>query len=278
LPIVLREHNFEALIYERFSKIGPNAAQRTVAKIHGKRLRKEETIFLKEFDAVAAITNEDAQLMRDVAPEAEIHIIPAGVDTEFFTPTADSAEDPNSILWVGSLAWDPNLDAVRYFLISIFPLISEWYPEARFDVIGTNSERVSKLAAKFGDRVRILGWVPDVRHYLSRSAVLVVPLRIGGGMRIKLLDFFAAGKAVVTTSVGSEGNFAQNENELLIADTAEDFADSIARLFADETLRKSLGRRARELVETRYSWPKVGQAFEQLYLSVIGEHKKKATA
>ena len=276
LPIVLREHNFEALIYERFSKIGPNIAKRAIARIHGKRLRREETMYLGKFDAVAAITNEDAELMREAAPEAKIRVIPAGVDTDFFKPT-DRAEDHDSILWIGSLAWDPNLDAVRYFLTSIFPLVLERSPEAHFDVIGTDSERVSKLAVRFGDHVRILGWVPDVRDYLSRSSVLVIPLRIGGGMRLKLLDFFAAGKAVVTTSIGAEGNLARNERELLIANSSEAFAEAIVRLLCDETLRGALGLRARSLAETEYSWPKIGLTFEQLYRSVIMEHKMEAT-
>jgi len=270
LPIVLREHNFEALIYERFSNIGPNAAQRTVARIHGKRLRQEETRFLKEFDAVAAITNEDALLMREVAPEARISVIPAGVDTEFFKPN-DRAEEPDSILWVGSLAWDPNLDAVRYFLSTIFPLVLKRRHEARFDIVGTDSERVTKLAAQFGDKVRIHGWVRDVRDYLSRSAVLVVPLRIGGGMRIKLLDFFSAGKAVVTTSVGAEGNLAKDSIHALIRDGDQGFADGVAELLSDPSSRHSMGTAARALVMKEYSWKKIAQDFTEIYESVISE-------
>ncbi|HEX5315662.1 MAG TPA: glycosyltransferase family 4 protein, partial [Candidatus Kapabacteria bacterium] len=209
MPIVLREHNFEALIYERFAKTEPNPFKRLIAAIHGARLKWEEIHFLKNFDAIAAITNEDAAIMRRVAPDANIHIIPAGVDTEYFRPS-NQPEDPNQILWIGSLAWDPNYDAVRYFLTSVFPLILRERPEAKFDIIGTDSHRISKLAGGFGDRVQIHGFVPDVRDYLAHSAVLVVPLRIGGGMRLKLLDFFAAGKAVVATSIAAEGNLAQN--------------------------------------------------------------------
>jgi glycosyltransferase involved in cell wall biosynthesis len=149
--------------------------------------------------------------------------------------------------------------------------VLERHPEAHFDVVGAETERLLKLAVRFGDRVLIHGRVPDVRDYLARSAVLVVPLRIGGGMRLKLLEAFAAGKAVVATSIGAEGNIAQNGNELLIADTPEDFAHAIGRLLDDEKLRRALGERARTLVETHYSWPSIGQAFVRLYESVIGE-------
>ncbi len=268
LPIVLREHNFESLIYERFAKTEPNPVKRLIAKIHGWRLKREETRFLKNFDAVAAITNEDAELMRRTVPEAIIKVIPAGVDTEYFRPS-DQLEDPNQVLWIGSLAWDPNYDAVRYFLTSIFPLILSSKPELKFDVIGMESERVRKYAARFGGQVRLLGRVPDVRDYLARSAVLVVPLRIGGGMRLKLLDFFAAGKPVVASTIAAEGNLAQNAIHALIRDEAASFAGGVLELTSNEALRGRLGHAARDLVMREYSWEKIGKDMAELYGSVV---------
>jgi len=264
LPIVLREHNFEALIYERFAKTEPNPAKRFIAAIHGKRLKREEIHFLKNFDAIAAITNEDAELMRRAAPDANIRVIPAGVDTDYFHPS-DLPEDPNRILWIGSLAWDPNYDAVRYFLTSIFPLILQEKPNSKFDVIGTESRRLRKYAAPFGERVRLLGRVPDVRDYLARSAVLVVPLRIGGGMRLKLLDFFAAGKAVVATSIAAEGNKGQDRLHILLRNDPESFAEGIVELLASDAFRKTLGGNARTLVLEVYSWNRIAQELTNLY-------------
>ena len=268
LPIVLREHNFEALIYERFAHTETNLLKRLVAGIHGQRLKREEIRFLKNFDAIAAITKEDAVLMRQAAPDAKISIIPAGVDTIYFQPSTQP-EDPNQILWIGNLGWDPNYDAVRFFLTSIFPFILKSRPDAKFDVVGSESRRVSKLAERFGTRVRLLGQVPDVRDYLAHSAVLVVPLRIGGGMRLKLLDFFAAGKAVVATSIAAEGNLAKNRSEIQISDRADTFAEDVICLLGNSALRKAYGQRARRLVEEQYAWPNVGRLFEQLYRSVL---------
>ncbi|MFI5200837.1 MAG: glycosyltransferase family 4 protein [Candidatus Kapaibacterium sp.] len=267
LPIVLREHNFEALIYERFSKTEPNPIKAFIARIHGKRLKRQEVEFLKHFDAIAAITQDDAKIMRNYAPDANIHIIPAGVDTEYFRPTTQP-EDPDKLLWVGSLEWDPNYDAVRYFLTEIFPLVLDRRPTTKFDVIGTDSDRVRKLTAGFGNRVRLLGRVPDVRDFLAHSAVLVVPLRIGGGMRLKLLDFFAAGKASVATSIAAEGNIAQHGRELLIADTPESFAGGVLELLSNEELRRALGTSGRELVMREYSWKKIAKDLTGLYESV----------
>ncbi len=274
LPVVLREHNFEALIYERFARTEPNPLKRLLAGIHGRRLKQEEIQFLKNFDAVAAITNEDAVLMRRVAPEAKIRVIPAGVDTSYFQPSTQP-EDSNQILWVGSLGWDPNYDAVRYFLTSIFPIILESSPDAKFDVVGNESGRVSKFSERFGARVRLLGQVPDVRDYLARSAVLVVPLRIGGGMRLKLLDFFAAGKAVVTTSIGSEGNLAKDSVEVLIHDEPRAFAAATSELLRNADMRHKLGGSARKLVMQEYSWEKIGEDFIALYQSALSKSTER---
>jgi polysaccharide biosynthesis protein PslH len=268
LPVILREHNFEALIYERFARTEPNLLKRLVASIHGRRLKREEIRFLKNFDAIAAITKEDVELMRQEAPEARISTIPAGVDTTYFQPSTQP-EDANQILWIGSLGWDPNYDAVRFFLTSIFPLILKSNPAAKFDVVGSESHRVAKLAERFGDKVQLFGQVPDVRDYLARSAVLVVPLRIGGGMRLKLLDFFAAGKAVVASSIAAEGNLGKNKSEILISDQAEDFAKATLQLLNDQALRNNLGKHARRLVEQEYAWHKIGLLFEQLYRDIF---------
>ena len=270
LPIILREHNFEALIYERFAQTESNPSKRLIAKVHGKRLRKEETLFLNTFDAIAAITKEDAEIMRAVAPHAHIEVIPAGVDTDYFRPSP-IPEEPDTILWVGSLAWDPNYDAVRYFLEEIFPLILKRNSAVRFDIIGPKSERIAHIAKRFGTHVRILGFVPDIRDFLATSAVLVVPLRIGGGMRLKLLDFFASGKAVVASSIAAEGNLGRNEIDLLISDTPQSFAESVLKALEDIELRNCLKQNARKLVEQHYAWQAIGEQFERLYSSVLSQ-------
>jgi len=268
LPILLREHNFESLIYERFARVDTNPLKRMVARIHGKRLRKEELQFIRKFDGVAAITETDANLMRKEIPGGNIRVIPAGVDTDYFQPSS-LPQDENRILWVGSLAWDPNIDAVRYFLDSIFPRILKSQPNALFDIIGANSERLSKQAQKFGGSVRVLGKVPDIRDYLARSSVVVVPLRIGGGMRLKLLDFFASGKAVVTTSIGAEGNRAIEGVHALIRDNESSFSEAVIDLMKRPALRTRLGEEARRFVIQQYSWKKIAADFTTFYEAIL---------
>lgn len=268
VPIVLREHNFETMIYERFAETERNPLKSFVARLHSKRLRKEEARFLANFDAVAAISAEDVAAMKHVAPHGNYRIIPAGVDSDYFHPT-DTPVDPNSILSLGPMSWDPNYDATRYFLESIFPLILKKRPATVFHIVGAAEHRILPFAKPFGSAVQVHGRVPDVRDYLARAAVLVVPLRVGGGMRLKLLEGFAAGKAIVSTSIGAEGNEAQNGVHLVIRDGAKQFADAVLNLLSDPTLQQSLGKNARELAERKYSWPSIIRMVTHLYEEVL---------
>jgi glycosyltransferase involved in cell wall biosynthesis len=272
LPIVLREHNFEAMIYERFAKTEPNPLKAFVARVHGKRLKREEATFLASFEAVAAISNEDVRAMRQVAPDANYHVIPAGVDTDFFQPSATEL-DENSILSIGPLGWDPNFDALRYFLESVFPKILQERPQTVLHVVGSDPQRALPYAKPFGKAVILHGRVPDVRDYFARAAVVVVPLRIGGGMRVKLLELFAAGKAVVSTSIGAEGNRGEDNVHLMLRDDAQSFASAVAELLGAPALRNMLGQNARKLAIDNYSWSHIAREFAALYERAIARRE-----
>lgn len=272
LPIVLREHNFEALIYERFAQTETNALKRFVAQIHGRRLKREEAHFLARFDAIAAISDEDVRVMKTVAPDAKISVIPAGVDTEYFQPSTLRV-DENSILSVGPLGWDPNFDALRYFLESIFPTILRERPQTVLHVVGSDSERAARYAKQFGEAVILHGRVPDIRDYFARSAVVVIPLRIGGGMRVKLLELFAAGKAVVSTSIGAEGNRGEDNVHLMLRNDAQSFASAVVELLDAPALRNMLGQNARELAIETYSWSHIASEFTSLYECTIARRE-----
>ncbi len=274
VPIVLREHNYETLIYERFAANVKNPLKKLVAAIHGKRLRKEEARFFRAFDATIPITPQDEALMRREVPEAKYYTIPAGVDLGDFTPSSDP-EVPNSILWIGGTNWRPNLDAIEFFAKEILPLIVKAIPEATFDVVGENTDRLQHLVNSGVNSIRLHGRVPDVRPFLARSAVMICPLRVGGGMRLKLLDFFAAGKAVVSTRIGAEGNAAQDGEHILLRDDKESFAQAVIMLLQDENLRKKLGANARALAEREYSWDSIGKRFCEVYEKVIADHHSK---
>jgi len=268
LPIVLRQHNYENLIYRRYASVQTNPLKRWTANLHGKRLYKYEVKLLHQVDRVVAISEEDKRLMLADAPGAKFDIIPAGVDTRYFQPSAPELEDPTAITWIGGIDWDPNKDAVLFFLNEIFPKVLAKNPQATFNIIGASTEALRPAASEFGEKVKIFGRVPDIREYLAKSTVLIVPLRIGGGMRLKILDFFAAGKAVVSTSIGAEGNLAKDAVHLLLRDSAEDFAEGVAWFLADRNRRQEFALRARTLVEEKYSWERIAQEFDRVYVSV----------
>lgn len=268
VPIVLREHNYETLIYERFAANEKNPLKKLVAAIHGKRLRKEETRFFRAFDAIIPITAQDEILMRNEVPDAKYYTIPAGVDTEYYQPSTEP-EKPNSILWIGGVNWLPNLDALEFFAKEILPLVVKVIPDATFDIVGDNTDRLQHIVNSGVSAIKLRGRVPDIRPYLARSAVMICPLRVGGGMRLKLLDFFAAGKAVVSTGIGAEGNIARDGVEILLRDTKESFAEAVIMLLKDGSLRKKLGENARTLVEREYSWDTIGRRFCEVYEKVL---------
>lgn len=272
VPVVLREHNFEAQIYKRFAENTGNPFAKILASIHAKRVLIEETKFLNGMDGVIAISAEDEQLIHEVEPKSKCWIIPAGVDTKYFQPEPDS-EIRGTILWIGGIAWEPNLDAIEFFAKDILPIVVKAIPEATFDIVGENTDRLQHLVNSGVNSIKLHGRVPDIRPFMARSAAMICPLRVGGGMRLKLLDFFAAGKAVVSTHIGAEGNLARDGEHILLRDDKESFAEAVIMLLRDEALRKKLGTNARKLAEDEYSWDSIGKRFIEVYEKVIQDHQ-----
>lgn len=268
LPVILREHNFETLIYRRFAANSRNPIARFVAKIHAGRMLREETAIIRGHDVTIAITPEDEAQMRHYVPDARYRLIPAGVDTEYFAPQPAELEE-DRILWIGGVDWEPNLDAVTFFVKEIYPQIVEHYPNIGFDVVGSGTDRLTELAANARGRVTVHGRVPDVRPFLAKAKVLVCPLRVGGGMRLKLLDFFAAGKAVVSTHIGAEGNRGLDGEQILLRDDATSFAEGVCSLLGDHTLRRHIATSARRLAVEEYSWQRIAREFEAVYRDVV---------
>jgi glycosyltransferase involved in cell wall biosynthesis len=270
LPVILRQHNFETLIYRRFAANTKNTLFKIIAQVHAKRMLAEEMRFLRGVDSVVAISFEDERLMKPIAPNTKFSVIPAGVDTDYFVPQSIESVE-NKILWVGGVDWDPNLDAIEFFAKEIFPLIVKVVPEATFDIVGEKTDHLQHLIASGNTNIRLHGRVPDIRPFMAKSVVMICPLRVGGGMRLKLLDFFAAGKAVVSTHIGAEGNAARDDEHILLRDDKESFAEAVIMLLKDENLRKQLGANARALAEQEYSWDSIGKRFCEVYEKVLSE-------
>jgi glycosyltransferase involved in cell wall biosynthesis len=186
--------------------------------------------------------------------------VPTGVDTDYFRPSGTPAR-ATELVFTGSMDWLPNQDAMRYFCRHVLPLVRANEPGARLTIVGRSpTPAVLSLAKEAG--VRVTGRVDDVRPYMDDAAVYIVPLRIGGGTRLKIFEAMAMGKAVVSTTVGAEGLPVADGEHLLIADEPQSFADAVVRVIRDRGQRERLGSAARALVLERYDWSAVAGALE----------------
>ena len=220
-----------------------------------------------KFDAVTCTSDIDAAVFQRHCAEDTIEIIPNGVDVAHYQPDF-SAEAPAHLIYIGSMDWYPNEDAVSFFADEVLPQIHAEVPDVKFSIVGGNpSARVQKLAEK--DGIVVTGRVPEIKPYFAEATVFVVPLRIGSGTRLKILEALAMGKAIVSTSVGAEGLDLKDGAEIFIADEPTVFAEAVTRLLKDPSLRRRIGESGRARVEQDYDWRSISEKLHQLYTKIL---------
>ena len=260
---VLFTHNIESEIFRRHAEVSPSALKRMVWRNQLRKMERFEKQTLARFGAVVAVSERDAAWFRDGLGIDRAAVIPTGVDTQFFpwSPPGDRGR----VAFTGAMDWLANIDAMDWFLGDVWERVAGQAPEASMRVIGRNPP------AALADRVRarglpweLTGYVDDVRPYVRGSSVYAIPLRVGGGTRIKVFEAMAMGCPVVSTSIGVEGLPLEPGRHYLRADTAADFADAVVRLLRDPDLRLALSREARRYVEDRFSFRRAAQAFEEI--------------
>ncbi len=260
-PKILFTHNVEAQIWERHYQLARNPIWKAVSWREYRTMDRIERHFLQRADHVLTVSENDRNFFARFVDPARITVIPTGVDADFFRPAAE-AEQPNSLVFTGSMDWMPNEDAILYFVREILHRIRREIPEVQLSIVGRRpSPRLQALAQQEAG-VRVTGTVEDIRPFVWKSAVYIVPLRIGGGTRIKIFEAMAMGKAVVSTSVGAEGLPVQHDANIVLADGPEDFARRTIELLRQNGERQKLGRAARRLVEENFSWVAVAVHFD----------------
>jgi sugar transferase (PEP-CTERM/EpsH1 system associated) len=261
VPTVLFQHNVEAMIWRRHYEVQSNPLKK--AYLYGQWLKTKrfERAACRRFDHVVAVSREDAEVMRREYGAASVSDVPTGVDVDFFKPSGAGTPEPHDLVFTGSMDWLPNEDAIRFFTTEVLPLVKRAVPGATLTVVGRNpSKSLTELAAR-DSSVRVTGRVEDVRPYMERAAAYVVPIRVGGGTRLKIYEAMAMEKPVVSTTVGAEGLPVRDGEELLLADTPADFAASVVRVLEDAGLARKLGARAAATVRERFSWERVAESF-----------------
>jgi glycosyltransferase involved in cell wall biosynthesis len=221
---------------------------------------------LPAFDALVAFTDSDRRVIAPYAPAAATAIIGIGFDVPA-RPLDPAGEDETSVLFIGGYRHPPNVDAALRLLCSIMPLVRERHPGARLLLVGADPPPQLREAA--GPLDTVTGPVPRVEPYMERAQVVAIPLRTGGGMRVKLLEALSAGKAVVASPLAAAGLRLTSGRELLLAESDEEFAEHIARLLADEELRRRIGRVARQWAVRSLSWESRVAEYEKLYASLV---------
>ena len=257
-PTVLFQHNVETALWQRLASTDSNLARRAAYTIEARKMASYERDALRKFHHVIAVSEHDRQQMLALDPSCSISVVPTGVDTEKYTMAPPAKADPPRIVFLGSMDWEPNIDAVTYFCREIFPRVRVQMPAAVFQIVGRNPHAsVMQLATA---AVRVTGCVPSVTEFLNHATVVVVPLRIGGGTRLKIFEAMATGKAVISTSIGAEGLDVQSGRDLILADDAEAFAEATIRLLSDAALRQQYERAAARLA-AQYDWSKIAPLF-----------------
>ncbi|MBI4417778.1 MAG: glycosyltransferase [Ignavibacteriales bacterium] len=262
IPVILRLHNLESSNLRTYVPFHPNPLARSFLKLELRKLIDYERSVFGLFDRVLPVSHDDEQDLLMIAPGARTVVIPVGVDTDYFRPVP-TQEDPGSILWLGSLQWLPNRDSLFWFYREILPILVKALPSVIVRVAGSVSADVRKKFVH--PNLTFLGEVDDIRPLAAASQVCVVPLRAGSGIRMKILEFFAMGKAVVSTTVGAKGLDVAPGVHLLCADDPSAFADRVIHLLKVPGDRARYGKAGRNLVESRYSWDTVTDGFERVY-------------
>ncbi len=267
IPSVLIDHNCEFGVLQRLGNSVSSFPAKLRFEMTWRKFAAWEASILKQFDRVVMPNEEDKQKMEQYAPSVDnIEVIPNAADTDYYE-AAQWLPEPHVLVYNGSLVYGPNFDAVLYFKENIYPSLSKIYPDIQLLVTGRyDGVNVDKLTDCPG--IKLTGYVKDIRDVLYRSTACIIPLRRGGGMRLKIPEAMAAGLPVVSTSMGAEGLDCAHEKHLLIADTPDDFVRAICRIIEDKALAQMLRRNARELVETKYSWNRNAGLFVDLIESI----------
>jgi polysaccharide biosynthesis protein PslH len=267
IPTVLFQHNVESEIWRRHADTASNPIRRSIYKMEFARMLRYEQEIVSRYPRVIAVSEHDKALMAKWVDTSRITVVPTGVDLEQYRP--DLAQSPTEplVMFVGAMDWEPNIDAMEYFCGEIWPLVQTRVPAARFRIVGRNPDRrVQKLASKF---VEVTGTVPSVVDHLRQAATVIVPLRVGGGTRLKIYEAMAMGKALVSTSVGTEGLDVHHGRDLILADNPKDFTEAIVMFLQDRELRNRYERAAAELA-AQYGWPAIGDKFGQVLGTAAG--------
>ncbi|WP_103665989.1 glycosyltransferase family 4 protein [Gracilimonas amylolytica] len=269
---IMDAHNVEYDNFYRMYKLEKSLPRKYFYKREYEKFYTEEVELASRQDAVFTTSERDKSIFQGHLPDMPIHVIPNGVDTEFFAPS-DQPTEPNTLVFTGMMGYVPNSDGMLYFIESVLPLIQKQIPDVKVYVVGKNPPQ--SILEKASDNIIVTGFVDDVRPYVHRSAVYIVPLRMGGGTRLKVLEALSMKKPVVTTSIGCEGIDVVHDTHAIITDDAQSFAESVIKLLHDKKESKRLSENGYELIHNHYEWNAIGEKMETAFQTLVDQDRNK---
>jgi glycosyltransferase involved in cell wall biosynthesis len=273
--IVVVEHDVVSELLSRIATAERSFLRRTYNAAEARKYKREEVERWRKATAIVVTSAREVPIVRGSGITSPVLIAPNGVDVEYFAPS-DVPNDPDMLVMTGLMRTRPNIDAAVFFVREIFPKIVARRPSTKICIVGADPpDEVKRLA---GGSVVVTGGVPDVRPYVSNAAVVVVPLRMGGGTRLKVLEALAMKKAMVSTSLGCEGIDVRNDEHLLVADEPAHFAEAVLRIMADPSCGRALAANGHAVVHERYQWKAVVEQIDAFYQDLLRTRRPSAGA
>jgi len=254
---ILDMHNVESDLLHRYAEQEKSLLKKIYAQLTATKLTRYEGRVAGNFHQILVCSGNDRDLLSRNGLSIPVRVVPNGVDCEHFHPVRCDAA-PNDLVFVGSMDYHANISGAIHFVRNILPLIWQKNPGVRFTIVGKNPPDAIRRLAE--ERIIVTGMVPDVRPYFAQAQVVVVPLLVGGGTRLKILEAMAMGKPVVSTTLGAEGIPARHGKQLLLADEREEFAKSVIELLKDQDKSRAMGQAARKFVEQNFAWSSITRA------------------
>jgi sugar transferase (PEP-CTERM/EpsH1 system associated) len=263
VPVVLFQHNVEAEIWRRHAEVARNPVASAYFGMQWRRMVRFERDVCRRVEHVVAVSEQDAAHFRERygVPAARASAVATGVDAGYFAPAGRATPAPHEMVFTGSMDWMPNEEGIRWFVRDVMPRVRAAVPDATLTVVGRNPSEALRAAAGEGSGVRVTGRVDDVRPYMEGASLFVVPLRVGGGTRLKIYEAMAMGLPVASTAVGAEGLPVRDGEHLVLAEGAEGFAAACVALLRDPARRAAIGRAAQQLVREHFDWSRIAAEF-----------------
>jgi sugar transferase (PEP-CTERM/EpsH1 system associated) len=271
-PRLLNAHNVDSVLIERLAVVERRSWRRALLGWQARKVAAAERRIYPAFDGALAMSEVDRVHIERLAAGKPVWTIPNGVDVGWFEPTPSEPE-PGLMVFSGAMDWLPNVDAVEFFAREILPLVRTRLPAARLLVAGRDPSPALR-ARLAGTGVELTGTVDDIRPYLARGALFVVPLRVGSGTRLKILEAWAMGRPVLSTTLGAEGLPARDGDNIAIADEPARFAERAATLLEDPATARRLGAAGRQVVEETWSWKRIGDRLLEAYEATLARARR----